>query len=77
MLLCVAVVSPHDTVNPEIEEVVEGTVTRNLNSDYEEGSRKIIEVAPNIESEETSEVQKSAESSWSREVDHPETLSVR
>jgi hypothetical protein len=72
----VAVVPPPDTVNSKIDEVVEESITENLNSGYDEGSTKFIEMAPNVESEETGEVQRVAES-WSKDLDGPETLSVR
>ncbi|KDR21692.1 Zinc finger CCCH domain-containing protein 14 [Zootermopsis nevadensis] len=64
---------PPDTVDSKTEEVVEGG---NLISDYEEESAKLIEVAPSTESEETGEVQRLAES-WPKDLDFPETSSVR
>jgi hypothetical protein len=76
MLPCVAVVPPPDAMNSKIEEVVEENITENLNSDYEEGSTKLFEVAPSVESEEPGEVQRVPES-WSRGMDCPGTLSVR
>lgn len=60
-------------MDSKTEEVVEGG---NLISDYEEESAKLIEVAPSTESEETGEVQRLAES-WPKDLDFPETSSVR